>query len=138
MAMFGHYLRRLLPVLLLLACTGTSCKKHERRPPLSLNGDWEITRTEITQKQPPATFDRTITVPGLVDEVYEHTDGYFWYRRVFHVRDRLPAAVLLKIHKAKYAKQVWLNGTLLPEHKPNFTPGYYDVRPLSFSSERTS
>jgi hypothetical protein len=40
-----------------------------------------------------------------------------------------PAVAVLKLHKAAYGARVLLNGVLLGEHMPSFTPGYFDARP---------
>jgi hypothetical protein len=52
----------------------------------------------------------------------------FWYRRSFKVDGPLPAVARLKIHKARYGTRVFLNGKLLGEHLPCFTPAVLDVR----------
>ena len=52
----------------------------------------------------------------------------FWYRRTFQVKGPVPAVAMLKIHKAAYGSRVYLNGALLGEHLPSFTPGYFDAR----------
>ena len=41
----------------------------------------------------------------------------------------MPAVAVLKVHKAAYGARVLLNGVLLGEHMPSFTPGYFDARP---------
>ncbi len=47
----------------------------------------------------------------------------FWYRRTFRVKGDAPAVALLKVHKAADGSRVLLNGVLLGEHLPSFTPG---------------
>jgi len=77
-------------------------------------------------------------VPGLVDEarppfaevgVKSPRREAFWYRRTFQVKGEVPAVALLKVHKAAYGSRVFLNGVLLGEHLPSFTPGYFDAWP---------
>jgi hypothetical protein len=53
----------------------------------------------------------------------------FWYRRTFAVEGKIPAVAVLKIRKAKYTTKVWLNGQLVGEHLPCFTPALMDVKP---------
>ncbi len=86
----------------------------------------------------PAQFEHRVPVPGLVDEARPpfaevgHKSPRreaFWYRRTFRVKGEVPAVALLKLHKAAYGSRVYLNGALLGEHLPSFTPGYFDARP---------
>ena len=86
----------------------------------------------------PAQFGHRVPVPGLVDEarpafaevgVKSASREAFWYRRTFQVKGEVPAVALLKIHKAAFGARVFLNGVLLGEHLPSFTPGYFEARP---------
>jgi hypothetical protein len=120
------------------------------RQSLRLDGTWQI--AEGSLREVPAKFDRTVPVPGLVDQAapaFEQPGGTvpeaerrkvehrmadprreaFWYRRTFEVRGPLATVALLKIHKAAYGTKVYLNGRAVGEHSPNFTPGWFDVRP---------
>ena len=91
--------------------------------------------------------------PGF-EEVGKKSDRRqaFWYRRTFALPDEssgdetvnsrieqiyrgrtlgsrlIPDVAILKIHKAKYGTKVFLNGHLVGEHLPCFTPGLLDVR----------
>jgi len=95
----------------------------------------------------PARFDRQVPVPGLVDmavpsfvepgprvadrQLWRQKDprrDAFWYRRSFEVRGPLPAVARLMIGKAMFGTRVFLNGVLLGDHPPSFTPGYFDAR----------
>src|ERR1035438_7319214 len=102
----------------------------------SLDGQWEI--AEGGMSAAPALFEHRVSVPGLVDgarprfaEVGQKSARReaFWYRRTFKFKGEVPAVALLKVHKATYGSRVFLNGVLLGEHLPNFTPGYFDARP---------
>ena len=53
----------------------------------------------------------------------------FWYRRTFTLDGPLPAVAKLKVAKAMFGTRVFLNGTLLGDHAPSFTPGYFDAKP---------
>ncbi len=120
------------------------------RQSLRLDGPWQI--AEGSLETTPAKFDHTVPVPGLVDQatpafeqpgatvpeaqrrkVELHTADprreAFWYRRTFQVPGPLVPVALLKINKAAYGTKVYLNGHAVGEHSPNFTPGWFDVRP---------
>jgi hypothetical protein len=102
---------------------------------ISLDGNWEI--AEGSMECIPNTFEHKVPVPGLVDmaepafaEVGKKSDKRqaFWYRRTFTVKGAIPEVALLKIHKAKYGTRVYLNGQLIGDHLPCFTPALLDVR----------
>ena len=106
------------------------------RTVISLDGQWEIAEGSIDAV--PAQFERRVPVPGLLDEARpafaevgqkSPRREAFWYRRTFRVKGEVPAVALLKLHKAAYGARVFLNGVLLGEHLPSFTPGYFDARP---------
>jgi len=101
---------------------------------ISLNGIWEIAQGSMDTV--PRQFGRRVAVPGLVDmavpafdEVGVKSDKReaFWYRRTFTVDGDVPQIAMLKIHKAKYGTRVFLNGKLIGEHLPCFTPVEFDV-----------
>ncbi|MBN1126720.1 MAG: hypothetical protein JXA82_17075 [Sedimentisphaerales bacterium] len=85
----------------------------------------------------PESFEHTIPVPGLVDmakptfvDVGKKNDlrQAFWYHRTFTIGCAVPDVALLKLHKSKYGTKVWLNGKLIGEHLPCFTPVYLNVK----------
>jgi beta-galactosidase len=85
----------------------------------------------------PRIFQHKVPVPGLVDMAKPSFDEVgkksekrqaFWYRRKFTVEGQIPAIAILKIHKAKYGTKVFLNGKLVGEHLPCFTPALLDVK----------
>ena len=103
---------------------------------IDLNGTWQV--AEGTMDSIPRQFKHTVPVPGLVDmaepalaEVGKKSERReaFWYRRTFTVEGTIPDVALLKINKAKYGTKVWLNGELVGEHLPCFTPALMDVKP---------
>jgi len=53
----------------------------------------------------------------------------FWYRRTFQVTGSLPTVAMLKVGKAMFGTRVILNGQVIGDHLPSFTPGWFDVRP---------
>ena len=122
----------------------------EPRRVISLDGQWQVAEGKLAEQ--PKAFDHTINVPGLLDMAAPpfETPGStvsaadrgspwlrpadplreaFWHRRTFRVDGPLPAVALLKVHKARYGAKVFVNGQTVGEHGPNFTPGWFDVRP---------
>ncbi len=102
---------------------------------ISLNGPWQV--AEGTMDIVPSQFEHTVPVPGLVDMARPAFDEVgkksakrqaFWYRRTFTVGRSIPDVAILKIHKARYGTKVWLNGQLVGEHLPCFTPALMDVK----------
>jgi beta-galactosidase len=116
------------------------------RKVVSLDGTWQIAEGSLTDV--PAKFDRNVPVPGLVTmaepafvdpapNLVERThipqkdprrDAY-WYRRTFTMAGPIPTVATLKIGKAMFGTRVLLNGKLLGDHPPCFTPGYFDAKP---------
>ena len=100
-----------------------------------LDGEWQI--AEGAMDSPPATFKHRVPVPGLVDmakpafaEVGKKSEKRqaFWYRREFTLKEAAPEIALLKIHKAMFGTKVWLNGKVIGEHLPCFTPAWLDAK----------
>jgi len=110
-----------------------------------LDGTWRIAEGSLTTI--PASFDREVPVPGLVDMAKppfiepgpkvaqrdkipqkDPRRDAFWYRRTFTVDGPIPAVARLKIAKAMFGARVYLNGKLLGDHSPSFTPGYFDAK----------
>jgi beta-galactosidase len=102
---------------------------------VSLDGEWQI--AEGTMNSVPTQFQHTVPVPGLVDGARPafvevglksaHREA-FWYRRTFRITGDVPAVAVLKLHKAAYGSRVLLNGVVLGDHMPSFTPGLFDAR----------
>ncbi len=102
---------------------------------IDLNGTWQV--AEGTMDTMPRQFEHKVPVPGLVDmakpafaEVGKKSDQRqaFWYQRTFTVKGSIPAVAILKIHKARYGTKVWLNGQVVGEHLPCFTPALLNVK----------
>ena len=120
---------------------------------ISLNGIWQI--ADGGKDAIPSSFDRTITVPGLVtlakpafinpappvpdrftidnnlELFYHQKDSLrdtYWYYRTVNINQEIPEIALLKVGKAMFGTRVYLNGTFIGEHLPCFTPGYFDLK----------
>ncbi|MCX7048884.1 MAG: discoidin domain-containing protein [Candidatus Sumerlaeota bacterium] len=109
----------------------------ENRRVIPLDGVWQI--AEGAMDAAPAKYDRRVPVPGLADMAQPAFDDVgtpksndlrkaFWYRRAFTIEGAVPPISLLKIHKAMFGTRVILNGKLLGDHIPCFTPGWFDAR----------
>jgi len=134
----------LILYVLLLTVSGGCLSKEEaytestsKRHIISLNGTWEVAQGSMDLI--PDHFGHTVPVPGLIDmarptfdEVGEKSEKRqaFWYHRTFAVVEAIPDVAILKIHKAKYGTKVFLNGSLVGEHLPCFTPALLDVKPF--------
>jgi hypothetical protein len=137
------YLPKLLAFVMALSLTVASGRTAlaaldpvAPRQVVCLNGTWEIEQGS-TQSQPPA-FSHTVVVPGLIDmakpafvDVGKKSPlrQAFWYRHTFRLDGPVPTVAVLKIHKAKYGTKVFLNGRVVGEHLPCFTPGLMNVKP---------
>ena len=124
-------------IVMALAVAVGAAGGAELRKTMSLDGTWDI--AEGPMDPAPTAFAHRVPVPGLVDMAKPPfaevgTKGSaklreaFWYRRTFKVSGPVPAVAQLKLHKAAYGARVFLNGTLLGEHLPSFTPGWFDAK----------
>ena len=121
-------------------------KNSPTRTVVSLDGTWQIAEGKMGAM--PGHFARSVPVPGLVSLATPPFEApgpkvanrdnlaaegsrrdAFWYRRTFTLDGPIPAVARLKVAKAMFGTRVFLNGTLLGDHLPCFTPGYFDARP---------
>jgi len=109
---------------------------QKNRTIVNLNGRWDVAEGGIHNI--PDSFPHTVPVPGLIDMAEPAFDEVgrlselreaFWYRRTFRIDGEVPATALLKLHKAKYGSKIFLNGRVVAEHLPSFTPAYLNVAP---------
>jgi len=122
--------------LFLILTSILSFNSMANRLTIDLDGTWQVEQGLMNKI--PAEFNHKIKVPGILDlaepkfnkvGVTNSLREAFWYRRTFKVKSKIPAVALLKINKAKYGTKVFLNGNLVGEHLPCFTPGFFDVKP---------
>lgn len=125
--------------VLLLALTAAtsraSTKAMAPRRSIELDGEWKVEQGSMDEI--PKEFTHTVVVPGLVDmaqppfkEVGKKSElrQAFWYARKFTIDGPVPPVAVLKIHKARYGTKVFLNGQLVGEHLPCFTPALLNVK----------
>ena len=116
----------------------SNCRENViRRQVISLNGIWEIAKTD-SMTAIPTEFKAKIEVPGLVDmsrpkidrQDSVYTNSVYWYKRSFSVEDLSAPVVELKINKSAYHTWVFLNKKLVGENVYNFTPSLFDLKPF--------
>jgi len=120
------------------------------RSTISLDGTWQI--AEGKMDQPPSQFERTVPVPGLVDmakpsfvepgpklanegPTKDTRRDAFWYRLTFKYERLLEKVATIKVRKAMFGTRVILNGKVLGDHAPCFTPGLFDATSALKSGE---
>ena len=144
-----------LAITLLLFLRLISFEVRAEHTDLSLDAKWQI--AEGRMDVAPTIFEHLVPVPGLVslatppfnpppgpkvDSALRRAKPQkdpardaFWYRRTFQIKAELPPVAVLKVRKAMFGSQVFLNGQLLGEHLPSFTPGYFNARPALKTGE---
>lgn len=139
-----------IPIAAIAAASIAGTVQAESRRVVLLDGRWQVAEGKLDRH--PSTFDHTVSVPGLLDMAEPPFEmpgstvsaadrgspwlrpadprrDAFWYRRTFRVDGPLPESAFLKVNKARYGTKVFVNGQVAGEHEPNFTPGWFDVRP---------
>lgn len=99
----------------------------------TLNGLWDYAIRPRAEARPDA-FEGQILVPYPVESALSGVkravgpEQRLWYRRAFAVPDFAAGKrLLLHFQAVDWHAQVWLNGTLLGEHKGGFDPFSFDV-----------
>ncbi len=116
---------------------------QNKREEISLNGIWECQDMPFDEDVSalPDVFTNTIPVPGLWDlaeKPFEYTKDRetlkgnyeqvaLWYKKTITFDGEVPERVTLKIHKAFWGKYIYVNGSFVEEHQPNFTAAYIDI-----------
>jgi len=113
----------------------SSCQQHpDQRKLISLNGEWEITKTD-TFAIMPQKFESKVPVPGLVDLAKPALDtsrlynnDTYWYQTSFTIGQDYPDLIKLKIGKVRYHARIYLNNKYVGEHLYCFTSALFDIR----------
>jgi hypothetical protein len=113
----------------------SSCQQHpDQRKLISLNGEWEITKTD-TFAIMPQKFESKVPVPGLVDLAKPALDtsrlyknDTYWYKTSFTIGQDYPDLIKLKIGKVRYHARIYLNNKYVGEHLYCFTSALFDIR----------
>ncbi len=118
---------------------------NEKRKECSLDGWWECYDAPFsaTVEELPQEFVNQIPVPGLFDMAKipfaytadaetlrglkgEYEPKALWYKKKVFLEE-LSENILLKIHKGFWGKEVYVNGSFVARHEPNFTPVYLTI-----------
>lgn len=110
----------------------------ETRRILSLDGIWRFcfdpvqgrTAEGIEKDFPQQGLPETIAmpVPSAWNDLFEEQKdrdfvGWVWYEREFYVAQKIPTeTTMLRFGSATHHAMVWVNGTLVTEHRGGFTP----------------
>jgi beta-glucuronidase len=115
----------------------------DRRPVLSLNGDWHIivdpylnglgsyykdalyTDGVGTGAEYNFAASPTLKVPGdwnMQNEKLLNYEGGFWYERKFNFQPKPGERVFLHIGAANYRSRAYINGQVVCQHEGGFTP----------------
>jgi len=129
-------MKRLIIAIAVISIIFIRCTTEKtKRSIISLNGKWEIEQSADTDI--PAEFKHSIYVPSLADMATPSFDStgykslqrnYFWYKRKFVLTNPLPSIAIIKVSKAAFGTQVYINGEFAGENLYNFTPAYIDIR----------
>ena len=128
----NHNIRFILWVLTVIFIY--SATTMAKRQIINLDGEWQVEQGSLDKI--PTSFEHKVKVPGVLDLAEPKFDEIgiqskkreaFWYRKTFKLKGEIPKNALLKINKAKYGTKVFLNGKVVGEHLPCFTPGTFDV-----------
>ena len=127
-------MKRITLGFLILIILSSCQQKFDHRKIISLNGEWEIAKTD-TFTIMPQEFTSKVPVPGLIDlanpaldtnHFYNH--GTYWYKTNFTISQDYPDLVRLKIGKVRYRARVYLNNKYVGEHLYCFTSALFDIR----------
>ena len=120
-----------------------SCNKNDSRQTVSLNGEWQIAKTNGAL---PDTYTSVTPIPGVVDLAVPaldtlgtlYPDGWYWHKRQFDLANTDFEKIELKIFKAKYHTKVYINGKFVGENYYCFTPSYFNIKPFLLPAGQTN
>ncbi|MCX6896510.1 MAG: hypothetical protein NTZ16_13630 [Verrucomicrobia bacterium] len=122
-------------ILFLLLTVSILSAAEPHRQVLNLDGIWQV--AEGQPAAPPAVFDHTMPVPGLVahavplfdqDKTSSRLQTTFWARRSFTLPESLSEVAELRIGQVLYGFKVWMNGKFVAENPNGQAPSSFDVR----------
>lgn len=96
---------------------------HSAIPPFPDVDRYDSHERELMKQLNGMPFDAEIVKAGGIPR---QTRNYFWYRTSFTAPNRHDVATL-KVNKAQFGSEVWLNGTRLGSEDSCFTSSTYDI-----------
>jgi hypothetical protein len=105
----------------------------ENRLDILLDGVWECTVGNYEDTEVPEFFDKTIVVPGMWDladaTLGDDTGKSLWYQKSINLKNEIPDGqrVILRINKAYYGREVFINGESVGKYYYNFTASDMDI-----------
>jgi len=103
-----------------VAVPGLTNQSHPAFPDVDKFTSIDVLRHPIIGIKNNPSLD-TIKI-GLVGQ----KRNYFWYKRNFDLKEK-KEVVVLKVSKAQFGTQIWINGKYAGEHYGCFTAGYFDI-----------
>ncbi len=114
---------------------------------INLNGTWEFEKDALNSgrdrgMQDIAPYSQSITVPFCPESKLsgiEDTDFMLavWYRRAFTLPSFTGKRVILHFGAVDYKATVWVNGTVVGEHRGGYTPFSFDITDKVHAGENT-
>jgi beta-galactosidase len=101
-----------------------------KRPEQQHFANWDsLSKVPSNQKPTPEEFAKDVAKYVAGQKPQQFSPAY-WYRKNFVIAGKIPPVATLKIGKAKYETQVFVNGVEAGIHHPNFTPAYFEISRL--------
>ena len=138
-----------MPRLVMLACLLAALPRpgeSAARMRQDLSDSWQFTladsagveNSDYTSRWMTVRLPHTWNTTDLFDDVPGYHRGAAWYRREFDVpAEWRGKRIVLRFEAAAQVATVWVNNTLLGEHKGAFTPFQFDITDLARAGERS-
>ena len=138
-----------MPRLVMLACLLAALPRpgeSAARMRQDLSDSWQFTladsagveNSDYTSRWMTVRLPHTWNTTDLFDDVPGYHRGAAWYRREFDVPTEWRGKrIVLRFEAAAQVATVWVNNTLLGEHKGAFTPFQFDITDLARAGERS-